>query len=75
MTAYQNRWNSMIKDLLIEINASENLRKNIVDTLHNSKRTQIFENHIINALKIGVSIIKGSINSASINAKPEWVLT
>ena len=64
MTAYQNYWNGIIEDLLERIDASDSLRNNIVDTLQNSQRTQIFPNHIINALNIGLSLKSGNINTA-----------
>lgn len=64
MTAYQNYWNRIIENLLERLNASDSLRQNIVDTLQNSERTQIFPNHVINALNIGLSIKAGNINTA-----------
>ncbi len=64
MTAYQNYWDTMITELLNELNASDQLRLNIVDTLKDSERTQIFPNHVINALKIGLSLKAGAVNTA-----------
>ncbi len=64
MTAYQNYWNGIIENLLDRIEASDSLRQNIVDTLQNSQRTQIFPNHVINALNIGLSLKSGNINTA-----------
>ena len=64
MTAYQNYWNAIIEDLLNQLEATDALHLNIADTLANSQRTQIFPNHIINALKIGVALKEGNINTA-----------
>src|SRR5690606_20241490 len=64
MTAYQNYWNTMITELLNDLNASDQLRLNIIDTLKDSERTQIFPNHVINALKIGISLKVGAVNTA-----------
>ena len=64
MTAYQKHWDSEIETLLNELNAPSSLEENIVDTLHNSGRTGIFPNQIINALRIGLSIKEGHQNMA-----------
>ena len=64
MTTYQKHWNAIIEELLVELKASDKLRINIVDTLKDYQRTQIFPNHIINALKIGISLKSGAINTA-----------
>jgi len=64
MTAYQNFWNAEIESLLHEIDAPQSLHDNIVDTLNNSKRTGIFSNQIVNALRLGISIKQGHINMA-----------
>ena len=64
MTAYQKHWDSEIETLLNELNAPSSLEENIVDTLHNSRRTGIFPNQIINALRIGLSLKEGHQNMA-----------
>ena len=64
MTAYQKHWNAKIENLLNELEAPESLYNNIVDTIQNSKRIGIFENQIINALRIGLSIKEGNQNMA-----------
>ena len=64
MTTYQKYWNSEIESLLKELNAPNSLQENIVDTLHNSIRSGIFPNQIINALRIGISIKEGNQNTA-----------
>lgn len=64
MTAYQNHWNTEIEKLLKELDAPESLYVNIVDTLANSGRSGIFENQIINALRLGLSIKEGNLNMA-----------
>jgi hypothetical protein len=64
MTAYQNHWNSEIENLLIELDAPVSLHENIVDTIANSGRSGIFENQIINALRLGLSIKEGNLNMA-----------
>ena len=64
MTTYQKHWNAEIKTLLIELNAPKALEENIVDTLQNAKRTGIFPNQIINALRLGLSIKEGHQNMA-----------
>lgn len=64
MTAYQKHWNSEIENLLKELDAPESLNVNIVDTLTNSGRSGIFENQIINALRLGLSIKEGNLNMA-----------
>ena len=64
MTAYQNFWDSEIEALLHEIDAPQSLYDNIVDTINNSKRTGIFSNQIVNALRLGISIKQGHINMA-----------
>lgn len=64
MTPYQKHWNSEIEKLLKELDAPESLHVNIVDTLANSGRSGIFENQIINALRLGLSIKEGNLNMA-----------
>ncbi len=64
MTTYQKHWNAEIETLLIELNAPKALEENIVDTLQNAKRTGIFPNQIINALRLGLSIKEGHQNMA-----------
>ena len=64
MTDYQNYWNQEIRNLLDELDAPASLHTNIVDTLANSQRTGIFENQIINALRLGLSIKEGNQNIA-----------
>ncbi|MGP1994072.1 hypothetical protein D9V96_019475 [Zobellia laminariae] len=64
MTAYQNHWNAEIETLLSQLDAPKSLELNIIDTLHNSKRTGIFPNQIINALRIGLSVKEGNQNMA-----------
>ncbi|GAA4801827.1 hypothetical protein [Litoribaculum gwangyangense] len=64
MTAYQNFWDSEIQTLLQQLDAPQSLEDNIVDTLNNSRRTGIFPNQIINALRIGLSIKEGNQNMA-----------
>jgi hypothetical protein len=64
MTAYQKQWNSEIETLLKELDAPQSLEDNIIDTLHNSKRTGIFPNQVINALRIGLSLNEGNQNMA-----------
>ncbi|WP_417371480.1 hypothetical protein [Gelidibacter japonicus] len=64
MTAYQNFWDAEIETLLQQLDAPQSLQDNIVDTLHNSKRTGIFPNQIINALRIGLSVKEGHQNIA-----------
>lgn len=64
MTMYQRHWNKEIETLLNELNAPQSLEENIVDTLHNAKRTGIFPNQIINALRLGISIKEGHQNMA-----------
>lgn len=64
MTAYQKHWNSEIELLLRQLDAPQSLCDNIVDTLRNMKRTGIFPNQIINALRIGLSIKEGNLNMA-----------
>jgi hypothetical protein len=64
MTTYQKHWNAEIEALLKELNAPESLEQNIIDTLLNTKRTGIFPNQIINALRLGVSIKEGNQNMA-----------
>jgi hypothetical protein len=66
MTTYQNSWNQEIKDLLLVLKAPESLFENIVESLHNSKRTEIFENQVINALRIALSVKEGNLNIAFI---------
>jgi hypothetical protein len=64
MTTYQKHWNAEIETLLNELNAPQSLEENIIDTLHNAKRTGIFPNQIINALRLGQSIKEGNQNMA-----------
>lgn len=64
MTAYQNFWNSEIRAILKQLNANPSLEENIKDTLLNSRRTGIFPNQIINALRLGLSIKEGHQNMA-----------
>lgn len=64
MTAYQKHWNSEIETLLKELDAPLALEENIIDTLNNSRRTGIFPNQVINALRIGLSIKEGNQNMA-----------
>jgi len=64
MTAYQKHWNTEIETLLAQLDAPQHLGDNIVDTLNNSRRTGIFPNQIINALRIGLSIKEGNQNMA-----------
>ncbi|KOY51941.1 hypothetical protein [Polaribacter dokdonensis] len=64
MTTYQKHWNAEIETLLSELNAPQSLEENIIDTLHNAKRTGIFPNQIINALRLGLSIKEGHQNMA-----------
>lgn len=64
MTTYQKHWNAEIETLLKELNAPQSLEENIIDTLNNAKRTGIFPNQIINALRLGISIKEGHQNMA-----------
>ena len=64
MTDHQKYWNAEIENLLKEIDAPISLNKNIVDTLNNTRRTGIFPNQIINALRLGISIKEGNQNMA-----------
>ncbi|MBJ7881868.1 hypothetical protein [Gelidibacter salicanalis] len=64
MTAYQNFWDAEIETLIQQLDAPQSLQDNIVDTLHNSRRTGIFPNQIINALRIGLSVKEGHQNMA-----------
>ena len=64
MTAYQKHWNSEIELLLRQLDAPQSLHDNIIDTIDNMKRTGIFPNQIINALRIGLSIKEGNQNMA-----------
>lgn len=64
MTTYQKHWNAEIETLLNELKAPQALEENIIDTLHNAKRTGIFPNQIINALRLGLSIKEGHQNMA-----------
>lgn len=64
MTAYQNFWDAEIETLLKQLDAPQSLEENIVDTLKNSRRTGIFPNQIINALRIGLSFKEGNQNMA-----------
>tara|TARA_R110002096_G_scaffold300196_1_gene494901 strand:- start:3860 stop:5623 length:1764 start_codon:yes stop_codon:yes gene_type:complete len=64
MTAYQNFWDAEIETLLQQLDAPQSLEENIVDTLNNSRRTGIFPNQIINALRIGLSLKEGNQNMA-----------
>jgi hypothetical protein len=64
MTTYQKHWNAEIETLLIELDAPQPLEENIIDTLQNAKRTGIFPNQIINALRLGQSIKEGNQNMA-----------
>ncbi|TYA55709.1 hypothetical protein [Formosa maritima] len=64
MTSYQNFWNAEIETLLQQLDAPQSLEDNIVDTLRSSKRTGIFPNQIINALRIGLSVKEGNQNMA-----------
>jgi len=64
MTAYQNFWDAEIETLIQQLDAPQSLQDNIVDTLNNSRRTGIFPNQIINALRIGLSVKEGNQNMA-----------
>lgn len=64
MTTYQKHWNAEIETLLNELNAPQSLEENIIDTLQNTRRTGIFPNQIINALRLGLSIKEGNQNMA-----------
>lgn len=64
MTAYQKHWNAEIENLITQLDAPNSLEENIVDTLNNCKRTGIFPNQIINALRLGLSIKEGNQNMA-----------
>lgn len=64
MTAYQNFWDAEIETLLQQLDAPQSLQDNIVDTLNNSRRTGIFPNQIINALRISLSVKEGNQNMA-----------
>lgn len=64
MATYQRHWNAEIETLLNELNAPQSLEENIIDTLHNARRTGIFPNQIINALRLGISIKEGHQNMA-----------
>jgi len=64
MTAYQNYWNLTIEQLLNEIDASEAMRCNLIDAIQNSRRTGIYPNQVINALRVGLSIKEGHRNIA-----------
>lgn len=64
MTAYQKHWNAEIETLLNQLDAPQSLEENIIDTLNNAKRTGIFPNQIINALRLGLSIKEGNQNMA-----------
>ena len=64
MTSYQKHWNAEIENLLIELDAPQSLEVNIIDTLQNAKRTGIFPNQIINALRLGMSLKEGNQNMA-----------
>lgn len=64
MTTYQNFWNAEIETLLKQLDTPQSLEENIVDTLNNAKRTGIFPNQIINALRLGLSIKEGNQNMA-----------
>ena len=64
MTAYQNFWNAEIETLISELGEPDGLYENIVDTLNNSGRTQIFSNQVVNALRIAISIQKGDTTIA-----------
>ncbi|WP_100613613.1 hypothetical protein [Confluentibacter citreus] len=64
MTAYQKHWNAEIETLLRQLDAPQSLEENIIDTLNNAKRTGVFPNQIINALRLGLSIKEGNQNMA-----------
>ncbi|MBA6151449.1 DEAD/DEAH box helicase family protein [Gelidibacter maritimus] len=64
MTAFQKHWNSEIEILLKELGTPKSLEDNIIDTLNHSRRTGIFPNQIINALRLGQSIKDGNQNMA-----------
>ncbi|MDC0652213.1 hypothetical protein OAP29_01575 [Flavobacteriaceae bacterium] len=64
MTTYQKHWNAEIETLLKELNSPQSLEQNIIDTLKNARRTGIFPNQIINALRLGLSIQEGNQNMA-----------
>jgi hypothetical protein len=64
MIAYQKHWDAEIETLLRQLDAPQSLEENIIDTLNNAKRTGIFPNQIINALRIGLSIKEGNQNMA-----------
>jgi len=64
MTAYQKFWDAEIETLISELVEPEGLYENIVDTLNNSGRTQIFSNQVVNALRIAISIQKGDTTIA-----------
>jgi len=68
MEDYQNFWTHELELLLSRLNASESLHINICDTLNNTARTGIYENQIINALRLGIAILEGNINTALISS-------
>ncbi|SHJ63888.1 hypothetical protein SAMN04487911_12843 [Arenibacter nanhaiticus] len=72
MTAYQNFWDNEIETLLQQLNAPQSLEDNIIDTLRSSKRTGIFPNQIINALRIGLSAKEGNQNMAFVASMQSW---
>jgi hypothetical protein len=64
MSDYQKYWNAEIEKLLIELETSKDLHKQLCFVLSNSALTQIFPNQVINALKIALSIKNGEKNTA-----------
>lgn len=68
MEDYQKFWTNEIELLLNKLNASESLHINICDTLQNNARTGIYENQIINALRLAIAISEGNINTALISS-------
>lgn len=64
MTDYQDFWNREIENLLAELGNPESLHENIVDTLQNCKRTGIYVNQVINALRLGIAVKEGNLNIA-----------
>ena len=68
MENYQTFWNLEIQNLLQDLDAPESLHRNIVDTLQNSGRSGIFENQIINALRLAISIKENNLNIAFVSS-------
>lgn len=68
MENYQTFWNLEIKNLLQDLDAPESLHLNIVDTLQNSGRSGIYENQIINALRLAISFKENNLNIAFVSS-------